>query len=101
MPPPSLGNSPGRGIVAQGVWGDAFVDAGPTRGLVTRDPDCLIGNRLIESAAKRACGKHVELRLAPAPVLAQGFKQGWTQRQIAILAALACHHADDHPLAVD
>src|SRR5258708_28583579 len=28
--------------VAQGVWGDAFVDAGPTRGLATCDPDCLI-----------------------------------------------------------
>ena len=48
-----------------------------------------------------ACREHVELRLPPTPVLSQRFQQSWTQRQITIFAALAFHHADDHPLAID
>src|SRR5712691_328695 len=48
-----------------------------------------------------AGGEQVEPRLAPTPVLAQGFQYGWTQRQITILAALAFHHSDDHALAID
>jgi len=33
----------------------------------------------------RPCaGAQIEPGLAPAPVLAQGFQQGWTQRQITV-----------------
>src|SRR5438874_160694 len=39
-----------RPTVAQGVRSDAFADAGPTRGIATRDPDGLVGNRLIEAS---------------------------------------------------
>ena len=47
------------------------------------------------------CGwEQIEPRLAPTPVLAQGFQQSSTQRQIAILAALAFHHPDDHALTI-
>ena len=63
-----------RPTVAQRVRRNALVDTSPTRSLATCDPDGLVGNRLIESAAKRACGKQVELRLASAPVLPQGFE---------------------------
>src|SRR6266851_10095109 len=79
----------GRPTVAQRMRGDAFADTGPVRGFATRDPDGLVRNRLIESALEVACGEQVESGLAPAPVLAQSFQQGWTQRQVTILAALA------------
>src|SRR5271167_4033029 len=79
----------GRPTVAQRVRGDAFTDAGAARGLAACDPDGLVRNRLIESPLEVACGEQVESGLPPTPVLAQGFQQGWTQRQIPILAALA------------
>ena len=87
--------------MTQRVRRNALADASSTRGLATCDPDGLVRNRLIESAAKGACGKQVELRLAPAPVLAQRLEQGWAERQVTIFAALARHHTDDHPLAID
>ena len=40
-------------------------------------------------------------RLAPAPVGPQCLEQRRAQRQIAVLAALAFDHVDDHALAVD
>ena len=41
----------GRPTVAQGMRGNAFADAGPTRGFAACDPDGLIGNWLIERLA--------------------------------------------------
>src|ERR1039457_5464060 len=90
-----------RPTVAQRVRGDALADAGPTRGIATCNPDGFVRNGLIESGLTGAGGEQIESGLPPAPVLTQGFQQGWTQRQITILAALAFHHADDHPLAID
>src|SRR5438876_1252966 len=49
----------GRPTVAQRVRGDAFADAGPTRGIATCNPDGFVGNRLIECPAASACGEHV------------------------------------------
>jgi hypothetical protein len=53
-------------------------------------------------SADRALGDRcawgqIESRFPPAPVFAQDLQQ----RQIAIFAALAGHHADDHSLAID
>ena len=42
-----------RPTVAQRMRGDAFADAGPARGFATRDPDGLVGNRLIERPCRR------------------------------------------------
>ena len=81
--------------------GDAFADASPARGLAACDPHRLVRDGLIELVASCACGEKVEPRFPPAPVLAQSFQQSWTQRQIAIFAALARHHADDHALTVN
>src|ERR1017187_4668436 len=88
-----------RPTVAQRVRGDALADAGALRGIATCNPDGFVRNGLIESGLTGAGGEQIESGLPPAPVLTQGFQQGWTQRQITILAALAFHHADDHPLA--
>src|SRR6202158_2259119 len=77
-----------RPTVAHRMRGNAFADAGPVRGFATRDPDGLVGNRLIERPATSACGEHVELRLPPAPILSQRLPQSRTQRQVAIFAAL-------------
>src|ERR1017187_1219960 len=90
-----------RPTVAQRVRGDALADAGALRGIATCNPDGFVRNGLIESGLTGAGGEQIESGLPPAPVLTQGFQQGWTQRQITILAALAFHHADDHPLAID
>ena len=49
----------GGPTVAHRMRGDAFADAGPVRGFATRDPDGLVGNRLIERPATSACGEHV------------------------------------------
>src|SRR5882724_6274566 len=75
----------GRPTVAQRMRGDAFTDAGAARGLAACNPDGLVRNRLIESVLTGARWKQIESGLPPAPVLAQGFQQSWTQRQIAIL----------------
>src|SRR5882724_1017641 len=37
----------------------------------------------------------------PAPVDAHGFEQGWTERHLAVSAALALLNANHHALAVD
>src|SRR5215467_279724 len=87
--------------VSQSVWCDAFVDAGPTCGLTACDPDCLIGNRLFLLYATHARRKQVDLGLTPAPILPQGFQQGWAERQIAIFSALAGDDTDDHSLAIN
>jgi len=46
----------GSPTVAQRMRGNAFADAGPVRGFATRDPDGLVGNRLIKCPATSACG---------------------------------------------
>ena len=64
----------GSPTVAQSMRRNAFADAGPMGSFATCDPDGLIRDRLFAVHATRACGKQVELRLAPAPVLSQGFQ---------------------------
>src|SRR5207248_9028465 len=64
----------GGPALAQRMRRNPLADAGATCSFATCDPDGLVANRLIEPAAKSACGKQVELRLAPAPVLPQGFE---------------------------
>ena len=91
----------GRPTVAERMRGDSFADASPTRGLATCNPDRLVRNGLFRSAPGIAAWKQVGLGLAPTPVFPQSFQQRRTQRQVTIFAALAFHHADDHPLAID
>src|SRR6266850_1204573 len=74
----------GRPTVAQRMWSDTFADASPMRGIATCNPDGFVGNRLVKAVLAGACGEQIEPGLAPAPVLAQGFQQGRTQRQITI-----------------
>src|SRR6266568_3901002 len=81
--------------------GDAFADASPMCGIATCNPYGFVGDRLVKAVLAGARGEKIKPGLAPAPVLAQGFQQGWTQRQITIFAALALHHANDHALAID
>src|SRR5207244_7263823 len=80
--------------------GDAFADASPTRGIATCNPHGFVGNRLIEAVLAGAGGEQGEPRLAPTPELAQGWPEGWTQRQITSLATLGFHDSDDHALAL-
>ena len=63
----------GGPTVAQSMRRDAFVDAGPEGSLAACDPDGLIGDRLFALQATSARGKKIELRLAPPPILSQGF----------------------------
>src|ERR1039457_3774815 len=71
-----------RPTVAERVRGDAIADASPTSGIATCNPDGFVRNGLIESGLTGAGGEQIESGLPPAPVLTQGFQQGWTQRQI-------------------
>jgi hypothetical protein len=80
---------------------DTFSDASPACGIAACNPNGFVRNGLIDFPATSECGEHVELRLPPTPILSQGLQQSRAQRQIAIFAALARHHADDHPLAVN
>src|SRR5208282_2366223 len=67
-----------RPTVAQRMRGDAFADAGALRGIATCNPDGFVRDGLIESVLTGASGEQIESGFPPAPVLAQGFQQGWT-----------------------
>ncbi len=86
--------------MAQRMRCDPLANAGTPRRFVARDPDGLVGNGLLDVVAGSR-GEQPCSRLEPAPVSTQRLQQRRAQRKIAILAALALDHADDHPLAVD
>src|SRR3981189_3065637 len=90
----------GGPAVAQSVRSNALAGAGRLGSFGACQPYGLVGNGLF-SVAIPSRGKQISLWLEPAPMGAQCLKKGWAQRQVAILAALAFHHTDDHALAVD
>ena len=87
--------------VTQSVQCYALAKLGLLSGFPASDPYYLVPDRLIRTAPRAATGKQMHLRFTPAPVLAQGFQQRRTQRQIAALAAPASLDTDDHALAVN
>ena len=70
------------------------------RGFAACTPHDLVRDGLL-GVAMQAGGKQIGARLEPAPVGAQRLQQRRAQGQIAVLAALAVDHVDDHALAVD
>src|SRR5512142_243488 len=81
--------------------GDALAKLGLSSGFAAGDPHHLVGDRLIRTAPRATTGEQIHLWFTPAPVLAQGFQQRRTQRQVAALAALASLDTEDHALAVN
>ena len=85
----------------QSVWGDAFADASLARGLATGDPDGFVRDGVVRIRAEDRGWETSRAWACASASTRAGPQQGWTERQIAIFAALAGHHAEDHPLAID
>jgi hypothetical protein len=74
-----------------------MLKAGAKRGLLTRCPEDLGGDRTVRRMPPVA-GKQPLARLMPkpAPVAAQRFEQSWTQHHIPVLATLATADVNHH-----
>src|ERR1035437_4115827 len=98
----------GRCRLQAGVWPNCgesdgacgLTNAWPFCRFAACQPHYLVRDRLLMLAMATGW-KQVGAWLEPAPVGAQSLQQCRTERQVAILPALAVHHVDNHALAVD
>src|SRR5262245_3807728 len=101
LPPNLLGNSPGLGIVPEGVRTNLPRDAGAARRFLHGPPDDLVGHRCFHTPMAGGTWKEIEHRLLPTPVLAQSFEQFRTERNVAVACAFTLSDRDHHAFAVD
>ena len=87
--------------VPQGVRRHARVDASPLGGFSHGAPDHLLGDGNVCPPVVHHAWEQIRLRPHPTPVLAQGLKQGLTEKHIAVSSAFTLVDMDEHAAAVD
>jgi hypothetical protein len=80
---------------------DTFLDAGPLSGFMACRPYDLTSDGHIRTPPLDRPRKQIRLRLHPAPVLAQGFQQAFTQVDIAVALPFPLPDMNNHALLVD
>src|SRR5882762_6944897 len=97
MPPPSLGNSPGRGIVTKGMGRDLLGNSGAADRIVKDPEDVVVADRLIRVFP----GKEPLLWFRMSTVLPQGLQQNGRQHDHSILLPFALMNRNGHARRVD
>jgi len=97
MPPPSLGNSPGRGIVPQTMRSDGFGNAATIISSLASPHNC----SRADMPARPIPGKQPSLGSCHAPPLAKNFQQFDREHDVTIFLAFALLDANHHSLAID
>ena len=85
----------------QRVRRDAFTKASMSGSFCAGISNALVRHRLVFATVTAVTGEQISSWLLPAPILTKGFQQRRTEWQIAVMAALAAFHVNDHSLAID
>src|SRR5438270_10971801 len=89
--------------MAQCVWANPLSKPGAQRRFVASMPDHLFGDGTLRANRLNPAWEQINARLvlAPAPVLAQTFKQPLREGQVAIARTLALMYMDQHERGID
>ena len=85
----------------EGVWTNLSRDAGAACCFSHGPPDHLVGDRCVHTALAGGAWKQINRRLLPTPMLAHGFEQFRTERDIPVTRAFTLPDMDHHAFAVD